>query len=67
MQIMTLQGDTLDSLCWRYYGRTEGMVEQVLAANQNISYQPLILPLGTVVQLPEDVVAQPATTIQLWD
>ncbi|ELI8379006.1 tail protein X, partial [Yersinia enterocolitica] len=23
MQVNALQGDTLDALCWRYYGRTQ--------------------------------------------
>ncbi|EFC5153628.1 phage tail protein, partial [Escherichia coli] len=27
MKTFTLQGDTLDAICVRYYGRTEGVVE----------------------------------------
>ncbi|TLX52838.1 phage tail protein, partial [Stutzerimonas nosocomialis] len=27
------QGDTVDAICWRHYGRTAGVVEQVLDAN----------------------------------
>ncbi|BEB20058.1 hypothetical protein VEE42_12400 [Escherichia coli] len=32
MKTFALQGDTLDAICVRYYGRTEGVVETVLAA-----------------------------------
>lgn len=67
MQVMALQGDTIDSLCWRYYGRTEGMVEQVMDANQNLSYQDLVLPLGTRVELPDNAVTNTTSMIQLWD
>ena len=30
MQAIAQQGDTLDMICARYYGRTEGVVETVL-------------------------------------
>ncbi|MDL0037302.1 tail protein X, partial [Enterobacter hormaechei] len=33
MKAYALQGDTLDAICVRYYGRTEGVVETVLEAN----------------------------------
>ena len=33
MIVRTLQGDTVDALCWRHYGRTDGTVETVLEAN----------------------------------
>ncbi|ELI8379018.1 tail protein X, partial [Yersinia enterocolitica] len=26
MRVYALQGDTLDALCWRYYGRTQEVV-----------------------------------------
>ncbi|STI64633.1 capsid completion protein [Escherichia coli] len=35
MKTFALQGDTLDAICVRYYGRTEGVVETVLAANRD--------------------------------
>lgn len=30
---ITKDGDMLDAICWRHYGRTRGVVEQVLEAN----------------------------------
>ncbi|EDV8744068.1 phage tail protein, partial [Salmonella enterica subsp. enterica serovar Reading] len=37
MKTFALQGDTLDAICVRYYGRTEGVVEAVLAANPGMA------------------------------
>ena len=37
MIVRTLQGDTVDALCWRHYGRTDGTVETVLEANTGAS------------------------------
>lgn len=47
-----MQGDTLDAICARYYGRTEGVVETVLQANP-LSELGVILPHGTAIELPE--------------
>lgn len=33
MKVKALQGDTVDLLCWRHYGTTQGMTEKVIAAN----------------------------------
>lgn len=30
MKVYAMQGDIIDALCARYYGRTEGVVEAVL-------------------------------------
>ena len=32
MKVRAYQGDTVDALCWRHYGRTQGVTEQVLQA-----------------------------------
>ncbi|MBN0941677.1 tail protein X, partial [Pseudomonas aeruginosa] len=37
MQAIAQQGDTLDMICARYYGRTEGIFESVLAANPGLA------------------------------
>ena len=68
MQAIAQQGDTLDMICARYYGRTEGVFESVLAANPGLADLGAILPRGTLVTLPEQVTAAEATTLlQLWD
>ena len=66
-QIRTNQGETVDALCWRYYGRTQGAVEAVLQANPGLARYGLVLPQGHLVTMPE--LPAPATKqlTQLWD
>lgn len=67
MQAIAQQGDTLDMICARYYGRTEGVFESVLAANPGLAELGAVLPHGTVIELP-DVKSSPVTeTINLWE
>lgn len=67
MKAYALQGDTLDAICARYYGRTEGVVETVLEENPGLSGLGVILPHGTALELP-DVDSAPVTeTINLWE
>lgn len=66
--VTALQNDTVDLICWRYYGRTSGVVESVLEANPDLAQQGPILAIGTQVVLPEITTQQQtAQTIQLWD
>ncbi|HCT3597597.1 TPA: tail protein X [Klebsiella pneumoniae] len=67
MKVWAMQGDTLDALCARYYGRTEGVVETVLQANPGLSELGVILPHGTVVDLPDVETSPTAETLNLWD
>lgn len=68
MQVITKQGDTVDLLCWQVYGTTSGMVEKVTEANPKLAFMPVILPLGTLVEMPEFASVKPETTqVQLWD
>lgn len=66
MNAITQQGDTLDILCLRYYGRTQDVVETVLAANPGLAEHGPILPYGTRVNLPEVAVAAVNETVNLW-
>lgn len=66
----TLQGDTMDLLCWRELGTTSGgVVEQALALNQNLSDTGPVLPAQIDVILPVISTATPTTvpTVNLWD
>ncbi|OHX19744.1 phage tail protein [Chromobacterium sphagni] len=63
------QGDTVDAIAWRAYGTTRGVVERILSANPGLADLGAVLPMGTLVQLP-DLPADPApaqTLINLWD
>jgi phage tail protein X len=60
--------DNLDAICWRYYGRSSGVVEQVLAANPHLANMGPILAHGTQVSLPDISTPQNIKqSIQLWD
>ena len=67
--VQALQGDTLDQLCQRHLGSTAGTVEAALTANPGLAALGPILPMGTVVVLPDarDAVAKKKNLIQLWD
>lgn len=62
-QYRTKDGDTVDLICWHIYGATSGIVEQVLNANPGLATLGPVLPLGTLVTLPE--VSQPDSIDQV--
>lgn len=63
------QGESLDALIYRHKGIVPGYLETVLEANPGIADLGPILPMGTVVSLPDiSTTAQTSTkTVQLWD
>ena len=66
-QIRSQQNESVDALCWRHYGRTQGAVEAVLQANPGLARQGLILPQGLLVHMPTLSAPPPKTTVTLWD
>ncbi|MHA6159507.1 tail protein X [Pseudomonas sichuanensis] len=67
-QRRTQQNDTVDALCWRHYGRTAGVVEQVLDANPGLADHGAVLPAGLLVTLPDlQATAPDRQMVQLWD
>ncbi|WP_387464108.1 tail protein X [Photorhabdus sp. RM323S] len=66
MEVKALQGDTVDLICQRYYGRTQGVVETVLSANNAICNTTL-LSAGQLVILPDFAPQAHDTIVQLWD
>ncbi|ELQ6158065.1 tail protein X [Cronobacter dublinensis] len=67
METFALQGDTLDAICARHYGRTEGVFETVLTANPGLAELGAVLPHGTAVELPHIAPAPAAESLNLWD
>lgn len=65
MKVQALQGDTVDLLCQRHYGTTQGLTELVLAANKALSGQ-LFLTAGQLVEMPEITAPAVKDTVQLW-
>jgi phage tail protein X len=62
----TSEGDTVDYICWRHYGRTAETVEAVLAANPGLAARPAILPAGVEIELPVIPEPERQTLPRLW-
>ena len=61
-------GDVIDAVCRRFYGREAGAVEAVLEANPGLAELGPTLPAGTEIHLPD--LPRPLETIptvKLWD
>lgn len=69
LRYITADGDTLDLICWRYYGRTSGVVEAVLGANRGLAALGPVYAAGVVIELPEAAPPDPAAApvTRLWD
>lgn len=62
------QHDTVDALCWRHYGRTAGVTEDVLKANPGLADYGPTLPQGLVVTMPDAQRTAPERQmVNLWD
>lgn len=69
MRYKTREGDTVDSICWEYYGGIIGSVEKVLEANPGLAAKGAVLDAGIVVTLP-DIPSPPERRrrpVRLWD
>lgn len=65
--IRSIEGDTVDKVCHRVFGRTAGVTEQVLALNPGLAGKGPVLPNGTPITLPEHVATPTKKTLSLWD
>ena len=66
--VIANQGDTVDVICWRYYGRTAGVTEAVLDANPGLADLGPVIPHGTAVTLPDAAPqAEQRQVVNLWD
>jgi phage tail protein X len=67
MLYRTKDGDMLDAICQRHYGRTAGVVESVLEANPGLADLGPVLDAGVVIVLPELPAPEPDEGVSLWD
>lgn len=66
--VIANQGDTVDAICWRYYGRTAGVTEAILDANPGLADLGPVIPHGTAVSLPDAAPqAEQRQVVNLWD
>lgn len=66
-RVRAQQGDTVDLICYRHYGRTAGVTEFVLASNPGLADLGPVLPHGTPVELPDLPPPAQEKIVQLWD
>ena len=62
----TLEGDMLDAICRRVYGRESALVA-VLEANPRMADLGPILPAGVLITLPTIPAPPDVPTVRLWD
>jgi phage tail protein X len=64
-----MQGDTIDDIAWRHYGATLGAVEAILSdvRNYRLSNQPVVMPIGTRIVLPDLTITRLSASITLWN
>lgn len=66
--VMSHQNDTVDLICYRHYGYTAGITEQVLDTNPGLAARGPVLPAGVTITLPDNPTrAAVSNTINLWD
>jgi len=61
------QGETVDQICYRYYGCTSGVTEAVFEANPGIANHVPFLPMGLEIVMPDVTSQTQQALIQLWD
>jgi phage tail protein X len=63
--LRTCDGDLLDTICHGHYGRMEGTVEAVYAANPGLAAREQPFAAGVIIRLP-DLPAPRSDMLQLW-
>lgn len=59
-------GESLDWICWRHYGRQAIAFEEVLDANQGLAAKGVFLQAGDTVSLPA-ISAPVLPIIKIWE
>lgn len=62
----TKDGDMLDDICWRHYGRSDAG-PAVLEANRGLADLGPVYAAGIVILLPDLPETSTTATIKLWD
>lgn len=66
MKYRTQEGDMLDHICLKHYGRGD-MFPKVLAANPTLPNVGSVLPAGLIIELPNIEPRQQQQAVRLWD
>ncbi|MFA5712134.1 tail protein X [Mycolicibacterium sp.] len=65
-EYVTRDGDMLDWICWRHYGRSADAVEAVLEANPGLAVLGPVYAAGLTIVLPDLPPAAEAEIVRLW-
>lgn len=63
----TVQGDVLDSIVHRFYGKTRGYVEKVLEANRHLADLGDVYDADIKIKLPDISEQTEVKEISIWD
>ena len=63
----TKEGDMVDLICWRFYGTTGGVVEEVLKSNPDLKNQPDKLPANLEIKLPTLTSSEIENLFRPWE
>lgn len=66
-KLRSFDQDTVDLAAWRERGSEPGLVERILDTNPGLADLGPVLPLGTVIAVPEPQVQMPRSPVKLWD
>ena len=66
-EVRSVEGDTVDLICYREFGYTEEITEQLLALNPGLADVGPVIPVGTAIVLPAVAAAPVTNTLNLWD
>jgi phage tail protein X len=63
---ITKDGDVLDAICWKYYGKTSGILEKVLETNRHLAELGAIFSAGVKIVLPDLTQEEETESVKLW-
>lgn len=66
LRYVTKDGDTVDWVCWKQYGRSGGTTEAVLEANPGLADHGPVLPAGLTINLPDLPQAPARAVVRIW-
>ncbi len=64
-RVVTRDGDVLDDLVWRHYGRND-LIAAVLESNPHLAQLSPVMEAGLVIELPDLPLPAEAPVIRLW-
>ena len=63
---VTKDGDVLDAICWKFYGKTSGILEKVLETNRHLAELGAIFSAGVKIVLPDLPQEEETESVKLW-